>query len=123
MSDVVLVDRQRAKAVEYEEKAKWIYSILEKMKLPVKDIWPKEATMENFRKMRTVLRKFNVDLIDDADDGVIIYSNNELVAEWKRPRYKLVEDPTQKDVRYRFYYEMHLITNCIYDHTQENNDA
>jgi len=120
MSEIILVDRNEAREVEHEEKAKWIYSILERMKLPVKDMWPKESTMDNLRKMRVKLRQHNVDLIGDADDGIQIYGDGELVAEWKRPRYKLVEDPTQKDIQRRFYYEMHLITKCIYDNKREN---
>lgn len=36
MSDIILVDRNEVREVEQEEKAKWIRSVLEKMKLPLK---------------------------------------------------------------------------------------
>ncbi len=123
MLDIILVDRNEVREVEQEEKAKWIRSVLEKMKLPLKKFWPQQASMENLRKMRISLREYHVDLIGDANDGIQIYANNELVAEWVRPRYKLVEDPTQKDIQRRFYYEMHLITKCIYDKKQEKGNA
>jgi hypothetical protein len=112
---VILVDRQEARKVEHEEKTKWIYSILEKIGVPLEGLWPEEPSMENLRKMRVRLRKFGIDMIDDAADGVLIYANDDLIAEWKQPWYKLVEDTKERDIQYRFYYEMHLQNRSVFD--------
>ena len=120
---VILVDRHEAREVEHEEKVKWIHSILERMDLPIDEWWPEDPSMENLRKMRKPLRKVGIDIIDDASDGVLIYLNDDLIAEWRQPWYKIVEDPKERDVRYRFYYEMHLRSRCVFEEEQGDNSS
>lgn len=119
---IILVNRHEAREVEHEEKIKWLYSVLEQMGIPIDDWWPEESSMENIRKIKPKLKKLGIDVIDDAQDGILIYLNDDLIAEWKQPWYKLVEDPKEKDIKLRFYYEMHLRTRCIFEDQQNTED-
>ena len=111
---VLLVNRHEAREIEYEEKVRWLRSILEQIGVPLDD-WPENPSMENLRDMRSLLKQLEIDVINDSDDGLLIYFSNKLVAQWIRPTYKMIEDPKEKDHRYRFYYEMHLNHNCVFD--------
>jgi len=121
---VLLVNRHEAREIEYEEKVKWLRSILEQIGVPLDD-WPESPSMENLRDMRSLLRHWEIDVINDSDDGLLIYFNNDLVAQWIRPTYKMIEDPKEKDHRYRFYYEMHLNYKDILNNADnmEENDS
>lgn len=120
---IILVNRHEAREVEHEEKVKWLYSVLEQMEIPIAEWWPEETSMENIRKIKPKLRMLGIDIINDAEDGILIYLNDELIAEWQQPWYKLVEDPKERDVKYRFYYEMHLRRRCIFEDQQQNPEA
>jgi hypothetical protein len=112
---IILVNRHEARKVEHEEKAKWIRFILEKMEIPLDGLWPEDPSMENLRRMKFKIKKLGIDIIDDAQDGILIYVNDDLIAEWKKPWYKLMEDPKERDLQYRFYYEMHLNARSVFD--------
>lgn len=121
---VILVNRHEAREIEHEEKVRWLRSILEQIGVPLDD-WPETPSMENLRDMRSLLKKLEIDVINDSDDGLLIYFNNKLVAQWIRPTYKMIEDPNEKDQRYRFYYEMHLNYNSVFGdaNNMEENDS
>ncbi|HUU89536.1 MAG TPA: hypothetical protein VMX17_17520 [Candidatus Glassbacteria bacterium] len=118
---VILVNRHEVREIEHEEKVRWLRSILEQIGVPL-DNWPENPSMENLRNMRTLLRKLEIDVINDSDDGLLIYFNNELVAQWVRPTYKMIEDSKEKDQRYRFYYEMHLNYSSVFDDNTTNEE-
>jgi len=115
---VLLVDRHEARKIEEEEKAKWIRSVLEKIGVPLDD-WPENPSMANLRKMRDLFRAAGIEIINDNCEGIEIYLNDEMVAYWRRPFYKMVMDPRERDVRYKFYYEMHLQCDSVYDQNQQ----
>jgi len=116
---VILVDRHEAREVEHQEKAKWIRSVLEKMAIPL-DEWPESPSMDNLRKMRVLLHQVGIDIIDDNNDGIEIYWQDELKAVWRKPFYKLVTDPKERNTRYKFYYELHLRCDPSIESLQEN---
>lgn len=111
---VILVDRHKAKDVENEEKAKWLRSILEQINVPL-DNWPAIPSMDNLRKMRVLLKSLSIDIIDDSDEGLDVYWNDKLIAEWKRPRYVLRENKKERDPQFRFYFEMHLKCRDVFN--------
>jgi len=119
---VILVNRHEVREIEHEEKVKWLRSMLEQIGVPLDD-WPETPSMENLRNMRSLFRQLQIDVINDSDDGLLVYFNNKLVAQWVRPTYKMIEDPNEKDQRYRFYYEMHLNCKDVFANNPEENGS
>jgi len=116
---VIIVKRSEEKEVEQREKSRWIRDILKKMGIPGIEDWGDNLTMNDLRRIRKELKMLSVDIIDDSDNGIDIYWNMELIAEWKRPTYILRVDPNEIDQKYKYYLEMHLNTNDAFNATQE----
>ena len=118
MNDIILVSHQNFKTVENEEKVKWLRSILSKMSIPL-DNWPENPSMNDLRKMRKLLLSQGVQIIDDNNEGLLIYVGNDLVAEWRKPNYVLKKDINERDPRYRTYLEMHLKRRPVIEETED----
>ena len=114
----ILVNRHEATQIENEEKVNWAIDILQTMGIPVED-FPKEPTMDNLRKIRGILKKLEIDLIDDSDAGLKIYFKGDLIAEWFRPTYVLREDPKEISPQYKYYLEMTLNHRNIFDENKQ----
>jgi hypothetical protein len=110
----ILINRQDASKIEGEEKVNWAINVLKTMGVPVDD-FPKEPTMNNLRKIRGLLKKLEIDLIDDSDAGLKIYLKGKPIAEWLRPTYVLKENLREVDPKYRYYLEMTLNHRSVSD--------
>lgn len=102
---------------ELKEKSKWVRAILEKIGLSTSD-WPEFLPMEDIRRIRSELKELSIDIIDDSDNGIEIYFEEQLIAEWRRPRYVLRENPRERDPKYRYYLEMHLNCRDVYSENE-----
>jgi hypothetical protein len=49
---------------------------------------------------------YHVDILDDGDRGVKIYVDNDVIAEWKKPKYILRTNPKARRPVDRLFYEM-----------------
>lgn len=119
--NIILVNREDAHIVEQEEKTKWALSVMEKMGLDMSDL-ARNPTMDNLRRMRAILKKNDIDIIDVGGEDLEIYYNNTLIAEWIKPRYILKEDTKERSPKYRFYLEMHLNSKIYLDKYVEKGD-
>ncbi|HVI39872.1 MAG TPA: hypothetical protein VM577_04360 [Anaerovoracaceae bacterium] len=113
MQTAILIDRDEIRKVEAEEQYHFVLNVLVQMGLPLEECFPdsedpQEFTPDYKRKLRDVLDKFRVLVLDDRDGGIKIYVEEELVAEWKKCRFELREDLSTVDPRKRIYVALYI---------------
>ncbi|HEY4877143.1 MAG TPA: hypothetical protein VIH86_16305 [Puia sp.] len=109
MRYTILLNRdEKTKAVEAQEQARFIKAILEALDI-LPDWNPDESlTIDSKIKFRKDLNTYNIHIADDADGGLKIYANNEVIGEWKKSKYILKTDRSQIDPNKKLYLEMHI---------------
>ena len=104
---ILLNYNENTKRVEEEEKNRFLKSLLDQMDINTDDIWNGEIlSIEQRIKLRGILATYGIQIIDDLDGTLQIYVDNEKVAEWIKPTYKLKKDLRQIDPRKQLYLEM-----------------
>lgn len=101
---------ENTKAVEEEERTRFLHSLLEQMGLPVNEFWTGELNLsvDQRIKLRNILATYSVQVIEDLDGHMQVYVENELVGEWYKCSYKLKKDLRQIDPKKRVYLEMEI---------------
>lgn len=119
----VYLDREDCKLIEDEERNLFIRGILAEMGVPLEDVWPEASlTVQQKIKLRTLLGKLEMEIIDDGDRGYIIYHQNSKLAEWFKPRFILREDNGARTLNKKLYYEMVIKTWSVFDPPENNTD-
>lgn len=120
---ILLNYSENTKQIEEEEKQRFLKDLLEQMTVPIEEFWFVDGllSIEQKIKLRSILSLYNIQVIDDLDGKLQIYVENEKVAEWKKPIYKLKRDFSQLDTRKQLYLEM-LIEYWSMFEEQENNE-
>lgn len=112
---------ENTKAVEEEERTRFLHSLLEQMGIPVNEFWTGEINLsvDQRIKLRNILATYLVQVIEDLDGHMQVYVENELVGEWYKCSYKLKKDLRQIDPKKRVYLEMEINYWSIFEE-QEN---
>ena len=115
----ILVDIDSLKTVEEEEMNKFVKSFLLSMDLPnIEEIWPDiclKSANEKL-KLRSVLSKYEIEVISDGDRGVKIYLKDELIAEWFKPNVILKKElQATKKPKDQYYYELKIKSSSIFE--------
>ncbi len=119
----VYLDREDCKLIENEERNLFVRGILEAMGVPLEDVWPDiSLTVEQKIKLRGLLGKLEMEIIDDGDRGYQIYHQNTKLAEWFKPRFILREDKGARTLSKKLYYEMVIKTWSVFDQQEKKND-
>ncbi|MFZ4795983.1 MAG: hypothetical protein ACOYMA_00720 [Bacteroidia bacterium] len=116
---VLNIKREEQTEKELSEKSRWVRNILSSIGLST-DNWAENLTMNDIRKIKSELKSLNIDIIDDTDNGLEIYYDNNLIAEWRRPRYVLRENRLERDPQSRYYLEMHINSRSVFDENEKN---
>jgi len=116
----IFLDREDALKVEEEEKSAFIKDVLIELGIDIEKVWP-EATLsvEEKVKLRALLKKFNVIVIEDTEKNVSVYLEKDVIAEWERPKFVLHKDLKQIDPKKKIYLEMKVNARSVFE---ENND-
>ena len=119
MKQTILVNREDIRKVEAEEQYNFTMTVLDSLGIPLEECLPEggfeEFTIEHKIKLRSLLDKFNVLVIDDRDGGIKIYVEEQLVAEWKKCVWNLKYDLSAIDPSKRIYVEMHTEWWTVFD--------
>lgn len=119
----IYIDKEDASKVEQEERNIFLRSILEEIGVPLEDVWPDiELTVERKIKLRNLLGKLDIEIVDDGDRGYQIWHEKNKLAEWFKPRFILRQDIEAKTFSKRFYYEMVIKTWSIYDKEEKDDN-
>jgi len=109
MKSLILLNYQEnTKQVEEEEKVKFLREILANIGVPVEDFWNDELilSIEQRKKLRQTLTTYAIQVVDDRDGGLRIYVDNEKIAEWQKPVYKLKQSLQEVDPKKKIFIEM-----------------
>lgn len=98
--------------VEEEERSRFLANILDSMGIEIEDIWDEGLVLSIEKKirLRKLLYSYSVQVIDDAEGGMNVYVDNDLIGSWKKPHYVLKKDNLAIDPRKKLYLEMRI--NC-----------
>jgi hypothetical protein len=111
----IYIDKEDVNRVEEEERSGFVKSILLSFGVPLDGIWDDDyLTVENKIKLRDLLEKLELRVIYEGGEARI-YHQKDLVAEWFRPRFIMREDPSAIDKTKRYYYEMVISTNSMFE--------
>jgi hypothetical protein len=118
MQGVILLDYgENTHQVEEEEKTRFLKSLLEQMFentevfSNILALWPEDhLSVENKVKLRSILNKWGIVVIDSNGDCMKVLLDNEEIAIFNKPFYKLKKDLQVRDPKKRIFVEMHI--NC-----------
>jgi hypothetical protein len=95
--------------VEKEEKRKFLYNLLGQLDVPMGTVEEGDPfSVENRIKLRSLLSKYNIQVIDQLGDKMEIYIEGELIAWWQKSTYKLKKDLSQLDPKKQLFLEMQV---------------
>ena len=120
---ILLSSNENTRQVEEEWKNQFIHMTLTTLGIPFDSIWPDETQTLNTNskiQLANLLKSYDVQVIDDLCGGIKIYCEEDLVAEWKKPFYKLKRDLHAKDPRKQLYMEMLINAWTIFEDETEN---
>jgi hypothetical protein len=109
MRYTILIRRdENTKNIEAQEQARFIKTILEALEVAI-DYNPDEPlSIEKKIKMRKDLSFYGISIFESPNSNLKIFVEKELIAEWKKPSYKMKKDPSQIDPKKKLYIEMSI---------------
>jgi hypothetical protein len=118
----IYLDREDAKSVEEEERNLFLKETLSKIGVPLEEVWPDILlTVEQKIKLRSLLGKLDIEIVEDGDRGYEIYHQNTPLAKWNKPKFLLRKDNKAKSLNKRLYFEMITNTWSVFDSEGEEN--
>lgn len=110
MKEILLLNYdENTRQVIEEEKNKFFLSLLDEMGVSdpeFSDMVEKISPVQK-AKLRNLLAKFNIQVIDDMEN-MNIYVEGKLVGKWNKPLFKIKIDPVQMDRKKQLYIELEL---------------
>lgn len=110
---IFITGRHDAREVAEENKYQFIRLVLFNLGIPEEEIEPclpetsKEFNLNHKIYLRNVLKKFDLNVVDDGDGGIKIYLENTKIAEWKKCKFVMKEDLSTIEPSERIYMEVH----------------
>jgi len=117
MESTILLDSdENVVLVEAQESSRFIRSMLETMGIDLSEIWIDEKlNIDQKIKLRHVLSQYQVKIIDDSNNTLNIYLNQDLIAKWYKPTYVIRYDNSETDSKKRFFIEMKVKYESIFE--------
>jgi|SRR5271166_1723190 len=108
MQYTILLNRdENTREAEDLEQSRFVYSIIEALELPVDEWNPNEKlSVEAKIKLRKTFSDYSIHVVDDADGGIKVFADKELIGEWYKCKYKFKKDGSHPDPKERMYIEM-----------------
>lgn len=105
------------KLAEHEEKAKFIYSILEI--LNIDNPYPDQLSLDVKQRihLKSILNKFDVKVIETPEGEIEVYFERERIAKWEKPQYILKHDLSELDPSKKLFLEMKVNFSSVFEDT------
>ena len=118
----IYIDREDVKVVEDEEKNMFVKNILDEIGIDYQKVWPtKTLNVKQKVKLRKLFEDFDIDILEHGKE-LLVYVGDDLIAEWKTPKYILRTDPKARRANKRMYYEMIVTYWTLFDDEVEGDD-
>lgn len=117
---ILLNSNEDTKQIEEEEKARFVREILEKIGVPIDNIWDDndQLSISGKIKLRSILSTYQIQIIDSMDGELQIYHEDTVIGNWNKCRYVLKKDLNQRDPSKKLFYEMHIDYWSIFENTE-----
>lgn len=107
-----------------EEKLQFIIFVLESMGLDLEGCFPdplnqKDITVEHRIKLKEILDKYNISILNNKDKTFDIYLEKDKIASWLKHWVELKKDFSEIDPRRRIYVEIHLECWSVFEEKEE----
>jgi hypothetical protein len=123
MNRSVYLDRGDEKIVEEEERNLFLKGVLEQVGVPLDDVWPDiSLTVEEKIKLRDLLGKLEIEIVDNGDRGYEVYYQDTKLAQWFKPKFIMRKDIKARTLTKKLYYEMIINTWSVFDQEENNNE-
>lgn len=101
--------------IEREEKQIFLKNILEQIGVPINELWNAdiELSIELQMKINDLMKKYLIQVVDENGGDMNIYVEQEKIATWYKPFYKLKKDITNLDPKNQMFLEMEIDTWSI----------
>jgi len=124
MKDTLFSDREDVFKVVEKVRFSWLRFILEQSGLDIEDCMPEDEDPEKMTiaqkaKLRHILDKNKILILDDHDGGIRLYIDEDLIAEWKKPVCDLRHDNKQLDPRKKYYVGINIDYWSVFDEEME----
>lgn len=117
-----LASRDNYRDVEQEWQYEFVYYVLDSIGIPeeiLEGCFPEEGldafTVDHKIELRKHMNSFDVTIVDDRGGGIKIFVEQDIVAEWKKCKFVLREDPKEVDPSKRLYMEIKADVWTIFD--------
>lgn len=109
------------KQIENEEKMRFLKFILEQIGLPIEEIWTSD-NLEPAQKIELskLLNLYNINVYDDHAGALQIFVENEIVASWDKPVYKLKKYVNSPNKHKPYYFEMSINYWTLFEENTTN---
>lgn len=117
MENIILLDLdENINLVEEQESSRFIRSILESMGIDLSELWiDDQLNISQKIKIRELLSQYQIKIIAIPNKGVSIYLDNEIIAQWFKPEYKIHFDNDSSDSTKKFYLEMKVKYTSVFE--------
>ena len=125
---ILLNYNENVRQVEEEEKSRFLKGFLEQcfedapeLAEQIASIWEVDGPLPAPQKikLRSILTAHDIQVIDEQDGTLIIYIENQKVATFKKPTYKLKQDLSKLNRKERLYIEMTIECESLFETAQE----
>jgi hypothetical protein len=112
------------RAIEQEEKARFLRATLEQVGVDTTEFWtynegdPLPFSVDMRENLRKVYEHYNIQVLDQEDGSIEIYVDGSQVAKWSVIQYILKPDLEQLDPRKRVYLEAKYATQLFIEHEE-----
>lgn len=113
---------ENIKDIETREQSRFIKTVLEALEVDIKYNPDKIMSVDERIELRKSLGFYGITIIDNFDGGLRIYVEKELIAEWKKPFYKMKNDSSQIDPKKRLLMEMSVDFWTIFEQKKEGSN-
>jgi len=105
---ILLKRNENTKNIETQEQSRFIKTILEALEVDINYKSEEPLSIEDKIRTRKSLEFYGITIIESHDGCLKIFAEKELIAEWKKPTYKMKKDLSQVDPNKKLYMEMNI---------------
>ena len=94
--------------IETQEQSRFIKSIIEALEIPIEWNTDEPLSVDTKIRLRKEFENYKINIIKNENGDIKFYIEDEVVAEWKKPNIKLVENPSKTKITEKLFYELEI---------------
>jgi len=120
INQTIFADREDAHTVVEGVRFSWLRFVLESTGMNLEGCFPdnddpNSMTIAQKAQLREILKQNKILLLDDHDGGVRLYIDEDLIAEWRKPRYRLNIDHRKLDPKKKSFASIDIEYWSVFD--------